>query len=91
MESSRATREREFEHWVGQRLAHWPTRRIVEFERWLRERDAHEFLPAVHEMLRCRGMGPRAGNVRGRPKRLVHARSLLEVDGASLLEIEADN
>jgi hypothetical protein len=37
------------------------------------------------------GVWARAGNVRGRPKRLVHARSLLEVDGASLLEIEADN
>jgi hypothetical protein len=50
------TREPEFEQWVCERLGRWPTMRIVQFEGWLRRREADEFIPAVHEALRRRGI-----------------------------------
>ncbi len=92
--------ERDFEHWVRRRLADWPTSQIVDFERWLRERDLVEFLPAVHEASRQRGVelahvnghDPRRkliDHLVSRIKRLVHARSRLQEDGGSVVEIEA--
>jgi hypothetical protein len=45
------TRETEFNLWVGRQLAHWPTRLILEFERWLLEEGDAEFLPAVRAAL----------------------------------------
>ena len=54
--SGRATREGEFEQWVCERLAPWPTMRIVQFEYWLQKRQVDEFIPAVHEALRRRGI-----------------------------------
>jgi phosphoserine phosphatase len=39
--------ERDFDEWVRQRLADWPTMQVLDFERWLRERGLVEFLPAV--------------------------------------------
>jgi hypothetical protein len=56
VESSIATQEWEFEQWVCERLARWPTMRIVQFEHWLRTRGGDEFMPAVHEALRRRGI-----------------------------------
>jgi hypothetical protein len=56
VESSLATREPEFEQWVCERLERWPTMRIVQFEGWLQERGVDEFVPAVHEALRRRGI-----------------------------------
>jgi hypothetical protein len=92
--------ERDFDDWVRRRLADWPTRQIVDFERWLRERDLVEFLPAVHEASRQRGV--ELGRLNGhdpqrklidhlvaRIKRLVHARARLQEDGGSVVEIAA--
>jgi hypothetical protein len=92
--------EREFEEWVRRRLADWPTPQILDFERWLRARGLVEFLPAVHEASRRRGIelegvnghDPRRtliDHLVARIKRLVHARSRLQEDGASVVEIEA--
>lgn len=93
-------RERDFDEWVYRRLADWPTTQILDFERWLRERDLVEFLPAVHETARQRGVEPEQINGRdpqrrivdhlvARIKRLVHARALLREDGGSVIEIAA--
>ena len=94
-----ATAERAFDEWVYRRLADWPTARVLEFEGWLDERDAVEFVPAVHEALRRRGNEPGSPSIRGsirrvddlvqRLRRLVRARAQLEVDGASVVEIDA--
>jgi hypothetical protein len=92
-------RERDFDRWVCERLVQWPTLRILQLERWLHERDESEFVPAVREALRRRGVEPLGEPIR-RPKRgvdelvrrltrLVHARAQLQVDGASLVEIDA--
>ena len=45
-----------FDEWVCRRLAEWPATRILDFERWLEEQDAFEFVPAVHEALVRRGI-----------------------------------
>jgi hypothetical protein len=92
--------ERDFDEWVRRRLAYWPTPQIIDFERWLRERELVEFLPAVHEASRQRGLEPQEVNGRdprrrlidhlvARIKRLVKARSLLQEGGGSVVEIEA--
>ena len=92
--------ERDFDEWVRRRLADWPTPQILDFEGWLRERDLVEFLPAVHEAARNRGVEPAQINGRdpqrrlvahlvARIKRLVRARALLREDGGSVIEIAA--
>jgi hypothetical protein len=91
--------EPQFDQWVCERLARWPTARIIQLELWLREQDADEFMPAVREALRRRGIRPtgevsrfprlRAEELIGRLKRLVHARAQLRVEGGSLTEIDA--
>jgi hypothetical protein len=91
--------DRDFDQWVCERLARWPTLRILQLERWLHEHDESEFVPAVREALRRRGVEPLGEPVR-RPKRgvddlvrrltrLVHARAQLQVDGGSVVEIDA--
>jgi hypothetical protein len=90
---------RDFDQWVCDRLARWPTGRILQLERWLVEQDAAEFLPAVREALRRRGVEPGGGDIPAprrrvdelvrRLRRLVHARQQLQVDGASVVEIDA--
>ena len=45
------SRERDFQLWVAQRLAGWPARRILDFERWLLDEGHLEFLPAVRHAL----------------------------------------
>jgi hypothetical protein len=87
VESSRATHEREFEQWVRRRLAQWPTMRIVQFEAWLREREAYEFVPAVHETLRRRGIDADGGNVRVRER--IDARRSDAANGPAVRRITA--
>jgi hypothetical protein len=92
VEVGRVTVDRSFDEWVCRRLAHWPTTRILDFERWLDKHGAVEFLPAVHEALGRRGMQPEEQEVRTskrlvdelvhRLRRLVRARAQLQVDGA---------
>jgi hypothetical protein len=92
--------ERDFDDWVGRRLAYWPMSQILDFERWLRERDLDEFVPAVREAAKQRAV--EAEHVNGREpqrrlidhlvariKRLVHARARLQEDGGSVVEIAA--
>lgn len=91
--------EPQFDQWVSDRLARWPTGRILQLERWLAEQDADEFVPAVREALRRRGIEPegdaprsprrRVEDLVARLKRLVRARAQLRVDGASPVEIDA--
>ena len=92
--------ERNFDEWVRRRLAYWPTPQIVDFEHWLRERELVEFLPAVREASRHRGVELEHVNGRdprrrlvdhlvARIKRLVKARTLLQEGGRSVVEIEA--
>jgi hypothetical protein len=91
--------EPQFDQWVCDRLARWPTGRILQLERWLAEQDADEFIPAVREALRRRGIqlegeasrSPkrRVEDVVARLKRLVRARAQLRVEGASPTEIDA--
>jgi hypothetical protein len=91
--------ERDFDQWVCDRLARWPTLRIIQLERWLGEQDAVELVPAVREALRRRGAEPpghgaeppqrRLDDLVRRLKRLVRARAQLRVDGASVVEIDA--
>jgi hypothetical protein len=50
--------ELQFRLWVAQRLADWPTARILDFERWLLEEGHTEFLPAVRDVLWERSLGP---------------------------------
>ncbi len=52
------TGDRSFDDWVCQRLTQWPTPQILDFARWLDEHDAEEFVPAVREALRRRGIDP---------------------------------
>jgi hypothetical protein len=59
------SRERDFHRWVGQRLADWPTSRILEFERWLVAESRLEFLPAVRDALWERSVEPAQGTVTG--------------------------
>lgn len=91
--------ERDFEQWVRRRLADWPAPQILDFERWLRERDLIEFVPAVHEASRRRGSEAESagdgnlerrliGHLVARIKRLVQSRALLEDWGGSVVEIE---
>jgi hypothetical protein len=91
--------EREFAQWVCERLERWPTLRVLQLERWLREQKAEEFVPAVREALRQRGVAP-VGEPVQRPRRkidelvrrltrLVHARAQLQLDGGSVVEIDA--
>jgi hypothetical protein len=87
VDSSRATHEREFEQWVCRRLAQWPTMRIVQFEAWLREREAYEFVPAVHETLRRRGIDADGGNVRVRER--IRARPSDAANGPAVRRITA--
>ena len=47
-----AREEPQFDQWVCDRLARWPTGRILQLERWLSDQDADEFVPAVREALR---------------------------------------
>jgi hypothetical protein len=99
VEVGRVTVDRSFDEWVCRRLAHWPTTRILDFERWLDKHGAVEFLPAVHEALGRRGMQPEEQEVRTskrlvdelvhRLRRLVRARAQLHVDGAPVVEIDA--
>jgi hypothetical protein len=92
--------ERNFDEWVRRRLAYWPTPQIADFERWLRERELVEFLPAVREASRHRGVELEHVNGRdprrrlvdhlvARIKRLVKARTLLQEGGGSVVEIDA--
>jgi len=90
------SRERDFDLWVRERLADWPTQQILEFERWLLEDCLFEFVPAVHEALRHRSIdGARGGlptpklvaDLVLRLKGLVHVRALLEDRGASVIEL----
>lgn len=91
--------ERDFDEWVRRRLAGWPTPQVVDFERWLRERDLVEFVPAVQEASRRRDFESESegdgnlqrrliGHLVARIKRLVHSRALLEDRGGSVVEIE---
>jgi hypothetical protein len=99
VEVARVTVDRSFDDWVCRRLADWPTTQILDFERWLNEHGAVEFLPAVHEALGRRGMESEEEEVRTpkrlvdelvqRLRRLVRARAQLQVDGASVVEIDA--
>jgi hypothetical protein len=93
-------RDREFDQWVCERLERWPTLRILQLERWLHEQDASaEFVPAVREALRRRGVTPvgeaarpprrRVDELVRRLTRVVHARAQLQLDGASVVEIDA--
>jgi hypothetical protein len=50
--------ETEFNRWVAERLAGWPTNRILELERWLLEEGGGEFLPAVRNVLWERALDP---------------------------------
>jgi hypothetical protein len=56
VEVGRLTVDRSFDEWVCQRLADWPTTRILDLERWLNEHGAVEFLHAVHAALGRRGI-----------------------------------
>jgi hypothetical protein len=51
-------RDAEFNRWVAQSLAAWPTSRILELERWLLEEGGSEFLPAVRDVLWQRALDP---------------------------------
>jgi hypothetical protein len=45
-------RTRDFEAWVGGRLADWTTTEMRAFERWLLDESEFEFIPAVRAALR---------------------------------------
>jgi hypothetical protein len=92
--------ELQFAEWVCERLERWPTLRVLQLERWLHEqKDAGEFVSAVREALRRRGVAPVGEPVRAprrridelvrRLTRLVHARAQLQLDGGSVVEIDA--
>jgi hypothetical protein len=93
--------ERDFDQWVCDRLERWPTLRVLQLERWLRDQDDSEFVPAVRETLRRRGVEPVGERARRakrpmdelvrRLTRLVHARAQLQYDGGSVVEIDAHN
>jgi hypothetical protein len=89
--------QREFDLWVRERLADWPSALVQDFERWLIDEGRFEFVPSVQEAWRQRDAEADAGE----PKRkligdlvvrlegVVQARELAEDDGASVVEIAA--
>jgi hypothetical protein len=91
--------ELEFNEWVCERLAEWPTAQIVDLDRWLRKQGPVEFIPAVREVLRRRGIERERSDWRGSKRKLVDelvlrlrglvlVRSLLTERGAAVVEIE---
>lgn len=46
--------DRDFDRWVCERLADWPSKRILEFERWLLDEEQFEFVAAVRKAWRQR-------------------------------------
>jgi hypothetical protein len=43
---------RDFDRWVCERLADWPSERILEFERWLLDEEQFELVAAVRTVRR---------------------------------------
>ena len=89
--------QRDFDLWVRERLADWPTALVRELERWLIDEGRFEFVPAVQETWRQRNgetdaVGPKRkliGDLVLHLSGLVRDRELLEDEGGSVVEIAA--